>query len=133
MERYDSGFVSRSSHSRGCAGSLTALTQEIHTYLPYRLYALTAYGKKYPQRRRLGDPDPEDPGEYYDYLGWQLPKRRGASSGIPPRQAGGAGHPLSRTRLAAHAAAYALNLVFNPADGDENSSTPGSHVAASPS
>jgi len=116
MERYDFGFVQQIlTFTRVREGSLTALTQEINTYLPYRLYALTAYGKKYLSDGELETQIRKTLGEYYDYLGWQLPKRRGREFWKFHRDKLAAlGYPLSRTRLAAHAAAYALNLVFNP-------------------
>lgn len=116
MERYDFGFVQQIlTFTRVRDGSLTALTQEINTYLPYRLYALQAYGKKYLSDAELESQIGRVLNEYYDYLGWQLPKRRGRDFWKFHRdKLAGLGYPLSRVRVVAHAAAYALNLVFNP-------------------
>jgi len=116
MERYDFGFVQQIlTFTRVRRGrSLTALTQEI-TRTCRIVVRADGIRQEVSQRRRARDPDPEDPGEYYDYLGWQLPKRRGREFWKFHRDKLAAlGYPLSRTRLAAHAAAYALNLVFNP-------------------
>ena len=116
MERYDFGFVQQIlTFTRVREGSLTSFSRDTHTALPYRLYALTTYGRKF-----LGDAELETQirktlSEYYDYLGWQLSKRRGSDFWKFHRdKLAGLGYRLSRARLAAHAAAYALNLVLNP-------------------
>jgi len=54
-------------------------------------------------------------GEYYTYLAWQLPKRRGREFWDFHRgKLAALGHPLSRARLAGATASYLANAALNP-------------------
>jgi hypothetical protein len=53
--------------------------------------------------------------EYYQYLGWQLFKRRGREFWDYHRgQLRELGHPLSRTRLGVHACQYVADHLLRP-------------------
>jgi len=104
MERYDFGFVSRSSHHAGARGSLTALTQEIQHVPAVSVVRADGIRQEVSQRRRARDPDPEDPGDSTTTSAGSCPSDAAASFWKFQRDKLAAlAIPLSRTRLAAHA------------------------------
>ena len=95
--------------------SLSAISERLNTYLPYRLYALTKYGPKYLTPQELTAKAEVLLREYYYYLGWQMWKRRGSEFWTFHHQKlAEMGYPLSRRRLYNHAMLYMADQVLNP-------------------
>ncbi len=116
LEHHDFGFVHQVlTFRREREDSLTSLSDSINTYLPNKLAELLAYGPRYlseaEQKRRLG----ELLQTYYGYLARQVYERRGQKFWAFHRsKLAELGLPLSRARLTAHAALFALDLLLNP-------------------
>jgi glycosyltransferase involved in cell wall biosynthesis len=116
LEHHDFGFVHQIlTYMRIQDESLSSLSGRLNTHLPYRLYALATYGPRYLDQAELRQRVELCLGEYYTYLAWQLPKRRGREFWDFHRgKLAALGHPLSRARLAGATASYLLNAALNP-------------------
>jgi glycosyltransferase involved in cell wall biosynthesis len=116
LEHHDFGFVHQIlTYMRIQDESLSSLSGRLNTHLPYRLYALATYGPSYLDQAELRQRVELCLGEYYTYLAWQLPKRRGREFWDFHRgKLAALGHPLSRARLAGATASYLLNAALNP-------------------
>jgi len=76
---------------------------------------LMKYGPRYLGEKELKRRLREKFGDYYDYLGSEIFKRRGASFWKFHREKlSEFGHPLSKLRIGVAAFAYGLDLVLNP-------------------
>jgi len=116
LEDYDFGFVHQVlTFTRVRTESLTTISQNLNTHLPYRLYALRQYGPKYLTDLELEEQLRVCLREYYRYLGWQATKRRGRDFWRFHRDKLKAlGLPLRVSRVAAATLGYGLDLLLNP-------------------
>ncbi|MGH7606801.1 MAG: hypothetical protein ACREME_05635, partial [Gemmatimonadales bacterium] len=116
MERHDFGFVQEIlTFTRVRDQSVTSIAQDLNSALPYRLYALRAYGPRYLSPAELERELRMCLREYYRYLSWQVVKRRGRVFWRFHRDKLAAeGYPLRIGRLLVHTAGYVLDQVLNP-------------------
>jgi len=117
LEHADFGFIHQILTIQGgtIAGSLTAFSERFQTYYSHVLYELEKYGPKYLSESELEGRIAAHLSDYYRYLGEQVWKRRGAESWSYHRgKLAGAGHPLSRARLAVAASAWVADRIGNP-------------------
>jgi glycosyltransferase involved in cell wall biosynthesis len=118
LEHHDLGFVHQVlAFRREHEGALSSYANRMNTYAPGRLGELVTYGPRYlsvaeqEQRRR------DTIGSYYQYLATQVYLLREQKFwSFHGAKLAESGYPLSKVRLAAHVARYALDLLLNPRD-----------------
>jgi hypothetical protein len=116
LEHHDFGFVQQIlTFMRVEEGSLSSFTDRVNTYLPHLLEVQVKYGPKHLTPEELTRAVGATLREYYEYLAWQVTKRRDRAFWRLHRgKLAAAGYPLSTARLAAHVALYLLGLLLHP-------------------
>ncbi|HWF60343.1 MAG TPA: glycosyltransferase family 2 protein [Nitrospira sp.] len=116
LEDHDYGFVHQVlSFQRARDDGNTSYTQTFGTMLPGRLYHLIAYGPKFLAKEESGRSISKQFAAYYDYLGWQVFKKRGREFWrFHERELALLGYPMSKARVALHAFQYILILIMSP-------------------
>jgi glycosyltransferase involved in cell wall biosynthesis len=116
LEHHDFGFVHQVlTFRRVHEGSLTSYSKRVNTYLAGYLDLLIRYGPKYFSDEELKYLLRGQLRAYYRYLGEQVYRRRGREFWtFHQGKLAELGYPLSKSRLAASAMLYALNLVLDP-------------------
>jgi glycosyltransferase involved in cell wall biosynthesis len=101
-------------------GSLTEISEDLNTYLPYRLSVLGKFGHLYLTASEEHAQTVDLLRAYYRYLAWQARKWRGAEFWRFHRsKLSEVGHPLSIPRLGAYILLGAMNALLNPGQSVE--------------
>jgi glycosyltransferase involved in cell wall biosynthesis len=116
LQQHDFGFVHQIlTYMRIQDESLMALSARLNTHAPYFLHALLTYGPKYLTPEELQQRVDTFLDDYYKYLAWQVPKRRGKEFwDFHRRKLAELGHPLRTGRLAVATAAHLVEAALSP-------------------